>query len=150
MRISRRFQAAASNPPQSVLPIDVAQPAAADGAWCECGGSDGTLPSRGRSSSSQWLILMLQPLMIYLEITEPWECWARLITKPKSEGGDEGEVGSDIYHFLPPQCLSVPLSTYKIYRLCVCVCESIHRGPQEANSQIDIRGDFQKNTFFRC
>lgn len=32
MRISQRFQAAASNPPQSVLPIDVAQPAAADGA----------------------------------------------------------------------------------------------------------------------
>lgn len=72
-----------------------------------------------------------------------------MITKPKSEGGDEGEVGSDIYHFLPPQCLSVPLSTYKIYRLCVCVCESIHRGPQEANSQIDIREDFQKNTFFQ-
>lgn len=58
MSIMWRFQAATSNPPQSALPIDVAQLVAADGAWCECGGSDGTLPPRGRGSGgSHWLIL---------------------------------------------------------------------------------------------
>lgn len=49
------------------LPAAVLQVTDAAEAWCECGGSDRSLPQRGRSSNnSQWLIPTVEALMIYL------------------------------------------------------------------------------------
>lgn len=49
------------------LPAAILQVTVADEAWCECGGSDRTLPQRGRrNNSSQWLIPTMEALMIYL------------------------------------------------------------------------------------
>lgn len=53
------------------LPAAILQVTVADEAWCECGGSDRTLPQRGRgNNSSQWLIPTMEPLMIYLFVNK--------------------------------------------------------------------------------
>ena len=128
MSIMWRFQAATSNPPQSALPIDVAQLVAADGAWCECGGSDGTLPPRGRGSGgSHWLILMLEPLMIYL--FGNYRALGELGTIDKETQERRGAWRFNAsYHLSARLCILVYICVYT---------QGVH---QKANSHIDISG----------